>query len=487
MNNQKFLGHYQIEESLASNSFFDFYRAADAVRKRPVILKILKSEITGDRKNTQRFLEQAQFAIELVHPNLAWIWEAGEINGQQFLVERYIEGPTLKQVLEQETKLRQKRAQLIISQVGKGLDFVHSRGFAHGNVKPENIVIHPELGAILTDIGPSIALQAITPRWTSLINSETAPYTAPEIWQGNPPSAASDQYSLACIFAEMLSGEKTFDASSINAIKDKHLSAFQAPLSWAGSIPWPTAKAILRALDPNSAKRFKSLEFFSQAPNDLIEEINTDPRLREEAENQIQAWRAAEQKARQEAEEAARLEALEKARQEIKEELQSQGKNWEAQSVEQSVVMMDSDTPETSRVKGRPGINRTSSVRKRWLWVVLLVAIIISGAFWLSTRASVTGNLATFTPTPTNLPASQTPTLSVSDTPAPTATISATVTKTATQTKTATITITPTHTATSSVTATASMTITPTNTPRDEDSFISGSPLTRPLMQTPSP
>lgn len=487
MNKQEYLGHYGIEEALGSNTFFEIYRAADATSKRQVILKILKPEVTADHKITRRFLEQAQFASELVHPHLAWIWEVGEIDGRCILVERYVEGPTLRQVLQKETRLSQEKAQSIISQIGRGLDFVHSHGFAHGNVRPENIVIHPGLGAILTDTGASIALQVITPRWITLIHSEMAPYTAPEIWQGGAPSAASDQYSLACVFAEMLSGEKTFDAPAINAIKEKHLSAFQAPLSWAASIPWPTAKAIVRGLDPSASKRFNSLELFSQAPQDLIEEINTDPKLKEEADIQIKAWQAAEQKARQDAEEATRLKALEKARQEIEAEFQRQEENRGEKPSEIAEPPVEESTQEASRVIERSSPARASTGGKKWLWVILAGALIILGALWLTNRFSISTNPPTTTPVQTTLIASNTPTLAASDTPAPTATASPTITKTATRTPSATLTRTPTNTVTSSVTPTASLTITPTKTPKDEETVISGSPLTRPLVGTLSP
>ena len=325
MNTHKYLGNYEIEIALGENTFFECFRAVDAIRKRTVIIKVLKPDVLDDRKVAERFLYQAQLANELVHPHLAWVWEAGEVNGQYYIVERYVEGNSLLQILGDQKKVPADQAREIINQIARGLDFAHARGFAHGNICPGNIVVHPELGAILTDIGPSIALQALTARWAAEIDLEMAPYTAPEIWQGKSPSAKSDQYSLACVLAEMLSGEKAFGAASINAMKEKHLSTFQTPLSWAVSIPWPTAKAILRALEQEPSKRFNDLESFSQAPQDIKEEIRTNPKLKAEAEDQAQVWQAAQQKARQEAEEAARLGALEKAKREIEEELNRQG------------------------------------------------------------------------------------------------------------------------------------------------------------------
>lgn len=487
MTDQKYLGNYELQEPFGSNSFFEWRRAIDVARKRPVIIKILKLDSANERKRAQLFWERAQFASELVHPHLAWTWEAGEIDGQYFLAERFVEGPSLRQVLNKDSKLTKENAQAIISQIARGLDFVHEKGFFHGNVKPENIIINPELGAILTDVGPSISLQAITPRWASVIDNETAPYTAPEIWKGSSPSSKSDQYSLACIFAEMLCGEQTFGAASINAIKEKHLAAFQAPLSWAACIPWPTAHAILRALESDTFKRFPDLESFSQAPQTIVEEIRANPQLKEEADLQLQAWQAAQQKAQQDAEEAARIEALEKAKQEIEEEQKRREAEREKQFLELPETTSFENEPESARVKNRQRISRGARRSWRGVWAVLAGVILIAIAMWLINEYSGGRSLPTSTPTLTVPSVSNTPTIPASPTAEATTTPSPTATQTATRTKTAAQTKTPTTAGTSTITPTASLTITPTRTPRDEDTVISGSPITRPIIQTLSP
>lgn len=477
MNSQKYLGNYEIEEALGSDPFFECFRAVDAIRKRTVIIKLLKADVLSNRKVAKQFFEQAKLASELVHPNLAWIWEASEIEGQYFLVERFVEGKSLRQILGKSEKLPHEKAHSILSQISRGLDFAHSRGFAHGNIKPENIVINPDLGAILTDIGPSIALQTITPRWSTVIELEMAPYTAPEIWQGNPPSAKSDQYSLACIFAEMLSGEKTFGAPGINTIREKHLSAFQSPLSWAGAIPWPTAKAILRALEQEPSSRFDSLETFATAPQNIKKEININPKLKEEADNQTQAWHEAQQKARQEAEEATRLAALEKAKREIKEELKRQEPILQAQYPDSTEASLDTPSKELTNRKERTRTARASKTWRNWFWIGLVSILIILVAIWTaSNRLSVNSIQPTVTPTITALSPSHTSTLTITPSPEVTATLSPTVTKSSTRTHSATLTRTPTMANTNTITPTTSLTITTTRTPKDEDTSISGSP-----------
>lgn len=487
MTGQEYLGNYELQEPFGSNPFFEWRRAIDIARKRPVIIKIFKLDFASERKRAQLFGERAQFACELVHPHLAWTWEAGEIDGQYFLAERFVEGLSLRQVLNNDSKLTKENAQAIISQIARGLDFMHEKGFFHGNVKPENIIINPDLGAILTDVGPSISLQAITPHWASVIDNETAPYTAPDIWKGSSPSSKSDQYSLACIFAEMLSGEQTFGAASINAIKEKHLAAFQAPLSWAACIPWPTAHAILRALESDASKRFPDLESFSQAPQAIVEEIRANPQLKEEADLQLQAWRAAQQKAQKDAEEAARLEALEKAKQEIEEEQKRREAERKRQLLELSKTTSIENKPESAQTKNRRRISRGATRSWRGAWAVLAGVILIVLAMWQINEYSGGSSQPTSTPTLTVPSVSNTPTIPASPTTEATTTPSPAPTKTATRTKTSTQTKTPTTAGASTITPTASQTITPTRTPRDEDRVLSGSLITRPIIQTLSP
>lgn len=470
MNNPKFFGNYQIENSLGEDFYFEWYRAFDVIRKRLVLIKKLKQDKSRNREIAQLLITKAQLAGELVHPNLAWIWETGEIDGEPFLVERFVEGRTLRQILQQEEKIPLHKAQEIITQIARGLNFAHSHGFAHGIVKPENIVINPDLGAVLKDIGPSIALQAITSSWSTVIDLEIAPYIAPEVWKGNLPSAASDQYSLACILAEMLSSEKTFDASSINAIKEKHLSAFQAPLSWAVSIPWPTAKAILRALSHEPSHRFENTEAFSHAPQSIKEDININPKLQKEAEIQALAWQEAQQKARKESEEKSRLAALEKARQEMEEEIKQQ--TSDSQSVQKDIEDTHKvDEQEIIHVAAQPNdAEHPPAQNNRGWWTGLLGLLLVMIAVWFANSNLMSGDLKTMTPTLNTPITSDTPIPPASPTSTPTATF--TVTGTATQTKISTPTKTPTFKKTNTTTPTITKTPTFTKTPKDEEGFL---------------
>ncbi len=381
MKTMRSIGNYEIISHLGSDPFFDSYLASDTIRKRKVVLKVFKQGRQEDQKTIRGFFEKAQLATDLVHPHLAWTWETGEINGKYYLVERYIEGASLQQLLDTSGKIPDQQAQEIISQVARGLEFAHSRGFAHGNLQPGKIIVNPELGAVLTDFGAALVMQASTTSWTSVVTPQMEPYLAPELRQVKLPGPQSDQFSLACIWAEILSGEKPFEKSSQQDTTMTHTSPFAVPLSWAATIPWPTAKAILRGLEHDPSKRFIKIYDLPLAPGKIQAEIKQDPLLREEAENQAHAWQEAKQRARLEAEETARLAALEEARREIKEELLSQDITptvAEASASENLSQAEEKITEETERTEPRKKPMLVKKFAFTWFFITLAASILVA-------------------------------------------------------------------------------------------------------------
>ena len=363
------------------------------------------------------------------------------------------------------------------------------RGWAHGNIKPANIVISADLGAILTGFGPALAIQALSLHTNVSFIQKAAYYIAPEIWQGKPPTAQSDQYSLACVLAEILSGEKPFEAPTIAEIKEKHLAQFETPLSWAVLIPWPTAKAIRRALDRDPAKRYKSIEVFATAPEKLSDEVVEDTQLKDELAKQAQAWQEAQQIAKKEAEEAARLAALEKARQEMEEELQRQALSQSPELPVEEPAPAVSAPVAASPNRNRRRSSRSPARRRGTLWISLTAILLtLAGiwlALWLSNQNASSIIPATMTPTQaqSTLPAlAATPVSPASSTPtaATTASPTASLTSTMTVTSTATKTSTPTITRTATNTSIATLTATLTRTPKDKDTSPKNTPEPRP-------
>ncbi|MEI7989064.1 MAG: serine/threonine-protein kinase, partial [Chloroflexota bacterium] len=205
----KQLGRYQIEEHLGSGSYAAVYRALDTVLERIVALKVLKPALVADESAFSRFVQEAKVMAKLTHPRIAWVWDLGEADGRFFIAMRYVDGPSLEKVITQRGALPWQDAIQLIEQAAEALDFAHAKGFIHRDIKPQNILVSAEEGAVLTDFGlvKIIAASGMTTTGSFL---GTPAYMAPEVWQDHPSTQATDQYALACVLVEVLTGKTLF-------------------------------------------------------------------------------------------------------------------------------------------------------------------------------------------------------------------------------------------------------------------------------------
>lgn len=457
MGNLQQLGQFRLESNLGSNAYADLYRAYDTVRRRPVMLKVLKAGLqTGDLA-LSRFLGQAQLASELVHPHIAWVWETGQDGGLAFLVERFVSGVTLSEILGESGRLPWVSASRILQEISQALDFAHAKGLAHGDLKPESIQLSQEHGAVLADFGISLAFQLARQASPSLPPRSSPKYTAPELWQGEAPSPAADQYALACLLFEILTGQALFDAPTPAEARELHLksiSLLQARLLSA----FGTSKEVLqRALAPDPANRYPSAgEFAGQ----FTEEYQS------EADHHVIAWRETQKQNQLQAEEAARIAALEQARKDIYEQVAREIEKPPQPTVEAAPAPSVTLRPPDSPPKGK----RLFPISTRFVvWGIGGALALIIAGLWLARSGIFNGGSASI-PSPTVALAAP-PTSSPTSPPTitPSQTLTATITATSTNSSTITITPSPTQTPTPSPTLKPSLTPTRTRTPRSTD------------------
>lgn len=466
------LGQYRLEERLNSSRVAEMYRAYDMVRKRVVFLHIIKASALTDETGMRRLRQQAQAAAELVHPRLAWVWEIGEDKGQHYIVERYVSGPTLAQRLAEFKPLSWEEAIEATMQLAQGLDFAHSRGWVHGAATPENIYLSTELGAVLFGLALSgLTIQNLIEEETEVERIQRARYLAPEIWQGQPLSAASDQYALACILVEMLTGKPLFDGASVEEIRAQHLSALKLPHTWPPGTPWQIELALERALAQQPTLRYASVSEFAAAPQQLAALTASDEQERQRRAELALQRRAAEEEAQRAAEEAARLAALEQAKRELEEQVRRQVESLAQASQAPLPAETPTETPPATRraVKSVETERRAKWAIRRMIGLFAALFLIAVAWAWFNGLIPIAGPISK-TPTPTITQASI-----VVTQPASTAIASPTPPLTETPTASMTMTVTPTRSPTRTATFTPSpspsLTITskpatPTRTPR---------------------
>ncbi len=257
---------YHLERELGTGGMATVYLAEDLKHHRHIALKTLRSSVAQSME-AARFLLEIEIAAALTHPHILPLYDSGEADGLVYYVMPYVEGPSLRQQLERETRLPVTDALEIARQVIGALDYAHRRGLVHRDIKPENIMLY-EGAALVTDFGIALAVRsAHTGRLTEAgIIIGTPVYMSPEQAMGDPVDARSDLYSVACMLYEMLSGAPPFTGDSAMAITAQKLVDPMPPLRpQRPEVPAEVEAALARALAVKADDRFATAAEMSAA------------------------------------------------------------------------------------------------------------------------------------------------------------------------------------------------------------------------------
>ncbi|HEX5295710.1 MAG TPA: serine/threonine-protein kinase [Streptosporangiaceae bacterium] len=261
---------YLLEEQIGAGGMALLFRARDERLQRRVALKILSPALAPDDAFRQRFIRESRAAAAVDDPHIIPVFEAGEAEGALFIAMRYVPGGDVRTMMRQARSLTPERALAIISPVASALDAAHGAGLVHRDVKPENMLIDARPGrpdhVYLSDFGLTKGLMASlgptgTGQWLG-----TAGYSAPEQMAGKPVDGQADQYSLACVAFELLSGEVPFPREHVTAVIWAHMSEPPPALSSRGpGFPAGADAVMARALAKSPGDRFASCRDFADA------------------------------------------------------------------------------------------------------------------------------------------------------------------------------------------------------------------------------
>jgi streptogramin lyase len=216
------LAGYRIDALVGRGGMGVVYRAHDLALDRDVALKLLAPELAQDIAFRERFLRESRLAAALEHPNVIPIHDAGEIDGQLYIAMRLVDGTDLKTVLC-EGPLEPARAVHIVEQIAGALDAAHARGLVHRDVKPSNVLVTADDHAYLADFGLTRRLGEAGEALGAMNSLGTVDYVAPEQIRGDELDGRADQYSLACLLHETLTGQPPFHRTTDVATLYAHL------------------------------------------------------------------------------------------------------------------------------------------------------------------------------------------------------------------------------------------------------------------------
>lgn len=254
----KQFGPYRVVAPLGEGGMAAVYRAYQASVDRYVALKVLPRYFASDPQFVGRFQQEAKVLAKLQHLHILAVHDFGEEDGYTYIVMPYVETGTLGDLLTGEP-LPLKQIGQIVSQVSSALDYAHSQGVVHRDVKPSNILIDRQGNCLLTDFGIAKIVEGTTAftQTGGIIGTPT--YMSPEQIRGDILDGRSDIYSLGVVLYEMATGRAPFRAETPPAIFVKHLhDPLPPPHIHNAEIPEGVERVILKSLSKEREDRFQT-------------------------------------------------------------------------------------------------------------------------------------------------------------------------------------------------------------------------------------
>ena len=249
---------YDILGEAGHGSMGNVYKARDRETGEIVALKLLKPEIASDQTMMERFKNELLFARKITHKNVCRVHEFNRIGGIAYTSMEFVEGESLRSVLNRFGGLPVRKAIDLVGQICSGLKEAHAQGIVHRDLKPENVMIDAQGNVKIMDFGIARSMEAVTRLTGSMVG--TPAYMAPEQVGGKPVDYRTDIYSLGLMMYEIFTGTQAFQADNAVAVALKQMrEAPVPPHEIEPTIPAAIERSILKCLEKEPARRFQSI------------------------------------------------------------------------------------------------------------------------------------------------------------------------------------------------------------------------------------
>src|SRR6266700_1102179 len=257
------IDHYEIIRLLGHGGMNRVYLARDIHSQQDVVLKFPNDDLIGNIGVFERYKREAEIGSRLNHPFVQHLLNVGEERQDHYLVIEYVQGKTLRQVLEEHAPnpLPQKEAIRITLQICDALAYCHEHGVYHRDIKPENIMILDDNNVKIIDFGVALLEGARRVTWRGLSGTVGTPdYMSPEQIKGQRGTASSDIYAVGVLLYEMLTGHTPFEGENVFAVMNQHVSQDPPSLLEANPALSPElATVVMRAVRRDPEKRYQNM------------------------------------------------------------------------------------------------------------------------------------------------------------------------------------------------------------------------------------
>lgn len=214
---------YKLVRTLGKGGMATVYLAIQEKFDREVALKVMAPSLSADPSFCERFLREAKIVAKISHPNIVAVYDVNEVGGHHYIAMEYHPGGDLKRRLREGLTVRESLR--IAKDVARALDYAHSKGYLHRDIKPDNVLFRFDSSAVLTDFGIAKATEGDQNLTQMGTVAGTPKYMSPEQARGQPLDKDSDLYSLGVVLFEMLTGRLPYEATDPIALGIMHLNA----------------------------------------------------------------------------------------------------------------------------------------------------------------------------------------------------------------------------------------------------------------------
>ncbi len=272
-------GELEILERVGRGSFGDVYKAREPQLDRIVALKLIRASARTPEREAET-LREGRLLAKVRHPNVATVHGAAGANGRVGFWMEFLEGKNLAEILTEAGPFEAREAAQIGIALCRALAAVHAQGIVHRDVKAQNVVREVDGRIVLTDFGVGRESTSLESEEPSL--SGTPLYLASELFEGKPPSPASDLYALGVLLFYLVTGEFPIQGSSFDELRTAHRDRKRRWLKeLRKDLPGTFVAAVERALDRDPEKRGSEEELEAELARFLGERLERKRRLRQ--------------------------------------------------------------------------------------------------------------------------------------------------------------------------------------------------------------